>query len=196
VGATLLRIARTLHVHLCYISPMWVIRRLSAGPGVLDIGPRRASLPSRLVVLAVLAALALIAFGCGSSTKSTTTAPTTTPAAATPTTSATPTTTATAPATGGLSGTWSGQYSGAFTGTFTLTWQQSGSNLTGTIKLSSPARTLGITGNVQGSAIRFGAVGGVAYSGSVSGTSMSGSYQTPTAPGSIGSGSWSANKTS
>jgi hypothetical protein len=181
---------------------MWVIRRLSVGPGGLDLGPRRASLPSRPLVIAVLSALALLASGCGSSTKSTTTAPTTTAGAATPTTgatptpSATPTTSATAPAAGGLSGTWSGQYSGAYTGTFSLTWQQSGSNLTGTIKLSSPARTLGITGNVQGSAIRFGAVGGVAYSGSVSGSTMSGTYQTPGAPGSIGSGSWSAHKTS
>ena len=38
-----------------------------------------------------------------------------------------------------LSGTWSGQYSGGYNGTFTLNWTQSGSKLTGTIKLSSRA---------------------------------------------------------
>jgi hypothetical protein len=183
-------------ITLCYISHMGVNRRLSAGLRGLDPGPPRTSLSSGLLVTAVLSLLAVMAVGCGSSTKSTTTVPTATPGVATPTTSATPTTTATAAPTGGLSGTWSGQYSGAYQGTFTLTWQQSGSNLSGTIKLSAPARTLGITGNVTGSAIRFGAVGGVTYSGSVSGNSMSGSYQTPTAPGSIGSGSWSATKTS
>jgi hypothetical protein len=93
--------------------------------------------------------------------------------------------------TGGLSGTWSGRYSGAFQGTFILTWQQSGSNLSGTIKLSSPAESLRITGNVNGSSIRFGAVGAVTYSGSVSGNTMSGTYRSR-----IGGGSWSATKTS
>ncbi len=39
------------------------------------------------------------------------------------------------------------------------------SNLTGTIKLSSPARSLGIAGNVVGNAIKFGAVGFVTYTG-------------------------------
>jgi hypothetical protein len=45
---------------------------------------------------------------------------------------------------------------------------------------------------VQGSAIRFGAVGaGATYTGSVSGKSMSGRYKTPQ-----GGGPWSAHKTS
>jgi hypothetical protein len=96
----------------------------------------------------------------------------------------------------GLSGTWSGKYGGAYHGTFTLHWTQSGSRLSGTIKLSnadsSPTIT-GIKGTVHGGAIRFGTVGSAAvtYSGSVSGTSMSGRYQTPG-----GGGSWSAHKTS
>ena len=94
-------------------------------------------------------------------------------------------------ATGGLSGTWSGQYSGAFQGTFTLTWQQSGSTLSGTIKLSAPPLNLPISGNVNGSAIQFGTLGavGVTYSGSVSGNTMSGTY---TAGTTARGGSWSA----
>jgi hypothetical protein len=94
---------------------------------------------------------------------------------------------------GSLSGTWSGQYSGAFQGTFSLTWQQSGSTLSGTIKLSAPAISLGINGTVQNNAIHFGTVGGVGvtYTGSVTsnGSSMSGTYQTAGR-----SGSWSATK--
>src|SRR5689334_8635661 len=58
-----------------------------------------------------------------------------------------------------LSGTWSGQYSGGYTGTFTLRWTQSGSKLTGTIKLSFPSGTYSINGSVNGSSINFGAVG-------------------------------------
>jgi hypothetical protein len=140
-------------------------------------------------------AVALLMAACGSSaapspssTAPGITAPT--PSAATPTPSAaTPTTAATVD----LSGTWSGQYSGVYNGTFSLTWQQSGSTLSGTIILSSPARTLGITGNVAGSAISFGAVGAVTYTGTVSsGNTMSGSYKTPAG----GTGSWSATKAS
>jgi hypothetical protein len=95
---------------------------------------------------------------------------------------------------GPLSGTWSGRYSGAYHGTFTLRWTQSGSQLSGTIKLStSPNAKPSIKGTVHGSTIRFGTVGSAAitYSGSVSGKSMSGHYQTPG-----GGGSWSAHKTS
>ena len=91
-----------------------------------------------------------------------------------------------------LTGTWSGRYGGAYHGTFTLHWTQSGSRLTGTIKLSSVGRT-NITGSVRGSTIRFGTVGNasaITYSGSVSGKSMSGTYKT----GGVG-GSWSAHKT-
>ena len=116
-----------------------------------------------------------------------------------PTASGSPASSATSPAaspaaSGGLSGKWSGQYSGAFTGTFTLTWQQSGSNLSGHITLSSPPSTVPVNGSVQGTTIRFGTVGSAAitYSGSVSGSSMSGNY---TVGGSSG-GPWSASKTS
>lgn len=97
-------------------------------------------------------------------------------------------------ATGGpLSGTWSGKYGGAYHGTFTLHWKQSGSQLSGTIKLSNPNSEPSIKGTVHGGSIRFGTVGSAAitYSGSVSGNSMSGSYKTPG-----GGGSWSAHKTS
>jgi hypothetical protein len=94
---------------------------------------------------------------------------------------------------GSLSGTWSGKYGGAYHGTFILHWTQSGSRLSGTIKLSNPRSKPSVTGTVRGRTIRFGTVsGGITYSGSVSGgTSMSGSYQTPG-----GGGSWSAHKTS
>ena len=89
-----------------------------------------------------------------------------------------------------LAGIWSGTYSGAYSGTFTLRWKQSGSRLTGSIKLSRPSGTYPITGSVQGSAIRFGAVGaGATYTGSVSGRSMSGRYKS----GPRG-GAWSAHR--
>ena len=96
-------------------------------------------------------------------------------------------------ASGPLSGTWSGKYSGAYHGTFTLNWTQSGSKLSGTIKLSTQRSKLSLNGTVRGSTIRFGTVGSAAitYSGSVSGKSMSGSYRTPG-----GGGPWSAHKTS
>jgi hypothetical protein len=92
-----------------------------------------------------------------------------------------------------LSGTWSGKYGGAYHGTFTLHWTQSGSRLSGTIKLSNSSSKPRVTGTVHGSTIRFGTVGSAAitYSGSVSGKSMSGSYHTQG-----GGGSWSAHKTS
>lgn len=89
-----------------------------------------------------------------------------------------------------LAGTWSGTYSGAYSGTFTLHWKQTGSRLTGSIRLSSPSGTYPITGSVRGSAIKFGAVGaGATYTGSVSGRSMSGRYKS----GPRG-GAWSAHK--
>jgi len=91
-----------------------------------------------------------------------------------------------------LPGTWSGKYGGAFAGTFTIHWKQVGSKLRGSILLSNPHGTYGITGSVQGSAIKFGAVGvGATYTGSVSGKSMSGRYRSPQ-----GGGTWSAHKTS
>lgn len=91
-----------------------------------------------------------------------------------------------------LAGTWSGKYSGAYSGTFTLRWKQTRSRLTGSIRLSNPAGTYGITGSVHGTAIAFGAVAaGATYTGSVSGKSMSGHYQTA-----VGGGHWNARKTS
>ncbi len=89
-----------------------------------------------------------------------------------------------------LAGTWSGTYSGAYSGTFTLHWKQTGSRLTGSIKLSRPSGTYPITGSVTGSSIRFGAVGaGATYTGSGSGRSMSGRYKS----GPRG-GAWSAHR--
>ena len=95
-----------------------------------------------------------------------------------------------APMSSSLAGTWSGQYSGAFSGTFTLTWTQQGSVLTGSITLSNPSGKYSVGGSVNGTAIKFGAVGaGATYTGKVSGTSMSGTYNSPK-----GGGSWSAHK--
>ena len=93
-----------------------------------------------------------------------------------------------------LGGIWSGSYSGSYAGTFTIHWRQKSSGaLTGTITLSRPHGTYGISGKVRGFAITFGAVGaGATYTGSVSGSSMSGHYKT----GDGGSGHWSAHKTS
>ncbi len=91
-----------------------------------------------------------------------------------------------------LPGTWSGQYSGAYSGTFILHWTQSGKHLSGTITISNPHSRLPIHGTVNGSAIRFGTVGGAAitYTGTVSGSSMSGNYQVAGHSG----GPWSASK--
>ena len=90
-----------------------------------------------------------------------------------------------------LAGTWSGKYSGAYSGTFRLHWTQSGSRLSGTIKLSNPSGRYPISGSVHGRAIKFGAVGaGATYTGKVSGKSMSGNYESPK-----GGGTWSAHKT-
>ena len=154
-------------------------------------------MPSRrshvLLLWSVLVVVALTAAGCGGSSS---TSNSTSVASATATTAATTTATAastTSTSNGGLSGRWSGRYSGAYSGTFDLNWQQSGSTLSGTIKLSNPGSTEKINGTVNGSSIKFGTVGGpgITYSGSVSGSSMSGSYQTPG-----GGGPWSATKAS
>lgn len=151
----------------------------------------------KLVGALLLVAMAVTA--CSSSKKSGTpisslpaTTASTSPAATDSATSASTSAAPTTPAAAGLSGTWDGHYSGAYAGTFTLTWQQSGSVLSGTIKLSNPADTLPINGTVSGGRIRFGTVGSAAitYTGSVSGSSMSGSYTVGGAAG----GSWSATK--
>lgn len=162
----------------------------------------------RLALFAVPAAVLLAA--CSSSPK---TIPVTRPpaasavaqatsanhvASASPTTSAAPATSAaksSAPPAAPLSGTWSGHYSGSYQGSFTLTWTQSGGKLTGTIKISTPASTMGINGAVQGDSISFGTVGsyGITYSGKVSGDSMAGNYQVEDGHGS--GGPWNAAKT-
>lgn len=145
-----------------------------------------------------LSLLALAGAACSSTPSATGTPTAGAPATAAPVAAATtpagvasasPTPAATA---GGVTGSWTGTYSGAYSGTFSLAWTQTGTNLNGTIKLSSPPSTLSITGTLQGSAITFGAVGGVSYTGSVSGNSMSGTYVVP--PGTSSSGNWSASR--
>ena len=91
-----------------------------------------------------------------------------------------------------LSGSWSGSYKGTFSGTFSLSWQQAGSKLSGTIRVSSlGSGTTSVTGTVQGNKITFGTVGSQAiqYTGTFSGTTMSGSWTLSSA-----TGSWSAKK--
>jgi len=153
----------------------------------------------RIGVIALSAGLVLALGACSSSTNdsgstSSTSAPTTSTA---PPTSTAPAATSTAAETGELSGTWSGQYDGTFQGTFVLDWQQSGSKLSGTIKLSDGNGSLPINGTVNGGTISFGTVGSqaITYSGSVSGDSMSGTYEVQGGGGSAG-GSWSATKDS
>ncbi len=154
------------------------------------------------IFLPLLASLAAgsLAVACGSSSMALTPPPTSaqnTAATPPPATSAPAAATSLAPAGVDLSGSWSGQYSGTpYSGTFTLTWTQTGSSLSGDIKVSDPAaKDYQITGTVTGSSIQFGAVGAVSYTGTVSGSSMSGSWSIPNPNGgSLGGGSWSASK--
>ena len=143
----------------------------------------------RIGVIALSAGLILAIGACSSSSDSGSTSSTSVPP-----TSTAPAATSAAADTGDLSGTWSGQYDGTFQGTFVLDWQQAGSNLSGTIKLSSDG-TDDVNGTVNGGTISFGTVGSqaITYSGSVSGDSMSGTYKVQTPNGSVG-GSWSATK--
>jgi hypothetical protein len=91
-----------------------------------------------------------------------------------------------------LGGKWKGHYSGAFSGHFTLHWKQTGTKLSGSITLSSPKGTYGISGSVHHAKINFGAVGvGATYKGTWKGSKMSGSWNSPQ-----GGGSWSAQKAS
>lgn len=91
-----------------------------------------------------------------------------------------------------LAGKWKGHYSGAVSGHFTIHWKQTGSRLHGTITLSRPSGTYGISGSVNRGKIKFGAVSvGATYKGKVRGTTMSGTWASPQ-----GGGSWSASKTS
>jgi hypothetical protein len=155
--------------------------------------------------ITIMVSLGLLLAACSSnSTASITTSQTSTspPASTTPaiTTPGSPSgePSSSSPTAGsGLSGKWSGQYSGAFQGTFTLNWTQSGSKLSGTIRLSSFNGTLPINGTVDGNAIHFGTVGStdITYTGSVSGDSMSGTYQVHTPNGAVG-GPWNATRSS
>jgi hypothetical protein len=158
--------------------------------------------PIKIALAAAAAGLLMTA--CSSSSTSAPPPPSTAPVAAIPaasaSASASASVSASASATGaasaGLSGTWAGTYSGPYQGTFTLTWRQSSSLLSGTIKLSNPPGTLPIHGTAAGGTIRFGSVGSVAitYSGTVSGSSMSGTYQVHV--GNSASGPWSASRAS
>jgi hypothetical protein len=98
-----------------------------------------------------------------------------------------------------LSGKWSGKYSGSYSGTFTLTWQQSGDNLSGTIKISAFANAATpLKGTVHGKSITFGTVGSqeITYSGSFSGNTMSGTWNMQAGGQTMGSGPWQASRSS
>jgi hypothetical protein len=91
-----------------------------------------------------------------------------------------------------LAGTWTGSYDGAVSGHFTIHWKKTGSRLHGTIALSKPSGTYGISGSVHKGKIKFGAVSvGAKYKGKWRGSSMSGTWTSPQ-----GGGSWSATKSS
>jgi hypothetical protein len=91
-----------------------------------------------------------------------------------------------------LGGKWTGHYSGPYSGHFTIHWKQTGSRLHGTITLSSPQGSYGISGSVRQGKVKFGAVSvGAKYKGTLRGKSMSGTWTSPQ-----GGGSWSASKAS
>jgi len=142
-----------------------------------------------LLLSASLAVLVVAAVACSSNSSPTTTTNPTTPAAGSPA--------ATSPPAGGsssaLTGRWNGTYSGTFNGSFKLSWNQSGSTLTGIIHLN-PGGLAHINGTVSGNSIRFGTVGSteITYTGTVSGNSMSGTWKVHAGAG--GSGNWSATK--
>jgi hypothetical protein len=149
---------------------------------------------SRITIAVTAAAAGLLLAACSSSPATSSDNNAAPPPSTAPATSPPASTSPPAVVSSQLNGKWSGQYTGSFTGTFTLHWHQSGSRLTGTIKLSDPSQDLPITGSVHGSHISFGAVGtvGITYSGSVSGSSMSGHYQVHDGRGD--GGPWQASK--
>jgi hypothetical protein len=151
---------------------------------------------SRVRIALILPAAALLLAGCASAHKNVTEpAAVKAPAVTASSSSAAPPPASSSAATTDtdLSGSWSGQYGGSFSGTFKLSWQQSGSKLSGRIQISNPPSDSAINGTVNGSSITFGTVGStnVTYSGTVSGSSMSGTYKV----GPEG-GPWSATKNS
>ncbi len=154
--------------------------------------PRR-----RVLGMTVTAALAMTLAACSSSGGSTAQVTATRSVEATSAAASATSAPAQAAANSGLSGKWRGQYSGTYQGHFILRWHQSGSRLSGTIALSTPARgAVGIHGTVQGGTIRFGTVGSeaITYSGSASGNSMSGTWQIKGSNGAAGGGPWSASR--
>ncbi len=90
-----------------------------------------------------------------------------------------------------LAGKWKGHYSGAVSGHFTIHWKQTGTKLSGTIKLSNPSGTYNIDGSVtHHTKIKFGAVSvGATYKGTWKGSKMSGTWKSGQ-----GGGTWSARK--
>jgi hypothetical protein len=97
----------------------------------------------------------------------------------------------------GIAGVWSGRYSGAVSGTFTLRWSLVRSKLRGTIVLSNPRGTYGISGSVARNKINFGAVKvGAVYTGHVFGSKMTGTWKSRSRSGAVIGGSWSAVKVS
>ena len=97
----------------------------------------------------------------------------------------------------GIAGIWSGKYSGAYSGKFTLHWSLVRSKLKGTIVLSNPHGSYGISGSVARNKINFGAVKvGAVYTGQVFGSKMFGTWKSRSRTGAIIGGSWSATKVS
>ncbi len=99
------------------------------------------------------------------------------PVQPTPNPTSIPTPTPTAPlAPPDLSGTWTGLCTGTFTDGCWITWTRTGADAyDGTFTLS-PHDTIHISGNLNGSTIRFGDVGVVTFSGTLSGSTLSGTY--------------------
>jgi len=167
-----------------YLKGQWHIMRIltSTNSSARRAGVRRrtqrARLSTSLGLIALLSGLSVTALSAATAAASAAAATTTVRTSA-------------VAVAGGLSGTWSGRYSGADNGTFILTWTQSGKELSGTIKISSPPHKYLVKGTVSGSSIRFGTLGGgsITYTGSVSGSSMSGTYHAPN-----GNGTWRATK--
>jgi hypothetical protein len=117
-------------------------------------------------------------------------------------TSAPPSAAPSAPASiaGTWHGTWTSEKYAGLTGGFTLDFQQSGSNLSGTIEITgTPCITSAtITGALTGNQITFGAVKGaetVTYTGTWAGATMDGTWVVSHPSGgqcAVDSGSWQA----
>jgi hypothetical protein len=73
-----------------------------------------------------------------------------------------------------LSGTWTGLCTGPFSDYCSVTWTRTGDAYDGTF--TSPRDTVHVSGNLNGSTIRFGDAGVVTFTGTLSGSAMSGTY--------------------